>query len=215
MFCHAYFLWNDARPVAPMLEVVAILLNTKDEKAHRFECIGRGLPRILARRVRVLVLREATVSIRTSICEPGPRHVTVEGSEGSRQQRKEQERAQVSQVQPSERVRSKQEKLCKDEMRQHGERRSDRTGDWISVVARENSRDSGWNRFVCCSDCVRSFLLVRVETLQVLCGSECSKGERQVPCVNPRMAKTCEVLVAVSENDMSHDAFFPCCGEGT
>ena len=34
-------------------------------------------------------------------------------------------------------------------------------------------------------------------------------------CVNPRMAKTCEVLVAVSENDMSHDVFFPCYGEGT
>ena len=26
---------------------------------------------------------------------------------------------------------------------------------------------------------------------------------------NPRMAETCEVLVAVSESDMSHDVFFP------
>ena len=34
-------------------------------------------------------------------------------------------------------------------------------------------------------------------------------------CVNPRMAETCEVLVAVSESDMSHDAFFLCYGEGT
>ena len=32
------------------------------------------------------------------------------------------------------------------------------------------------------------------------------------------MAETCEVsvaLVAVSESDMSHDVFFPCCDEGT
>ena len=32
---------------------------------------------------------------------------------------------------------------------------------------------------------------------------------------NPRMAETCEVLVAVSESDMSHDVFFPCHDEGT
>ena len=32
---------------------------------------------------------------------------------------------------------------------------------------------------------------------------------------NPRMAETCEVLVAVSENDMSHDVIFPCYDEGT
>ena len=68
--------------------------------------------------------------------EAGPRHVTVEGSESSRQQRKEQERAQgLSQVQPSERVRSKQEKLSRDEMCRHGERRFECTKDWISVVA--------------------------------------------------------------------------------
>ena len=66
-------------------------------------------------------------------------------------------------------------------MRRHGERRSECAGDRISVVAREKSRDSGWNRLVCCSDCVRSFSLVRNEKLQVLCGSECSKGERQAP----------------------------------
>ena len=70
--------------------------------------------------------------------------------------------------------RSKQEKLGRDEMRRHGERRSECAGDRISVVVREKSRDSGWNRFVCCSDCVRSFSLVRDEKLQVLYGSECS-----------------------------------------
>ena len=156
-----------------------------------------------------------------------PRHVTVEGSEGSRQQRKEQERVQVSRVrqvwsgceiQRSKRVRSKQEKLGRDEMHRHGERRSECAGDWSSVVAREKSQDSGWNRFVCCSDCVRSVSLVRNEKLQVLCGSECSKGKlRGVSFwyLNPRMAETCEVLVAVSESDMSQDVFFPCHDEGT
>ena len=54
------------------------------------------------------------------------------------------------------------------------------------------SRDLGWDRFVCCSDCVRSFLLVRNEKLQVLRGSECSKGERQGP--------RCVILVRESEN---------------
>ena len=34
-------------------------------------------------------------------------------------------------------------------------------------------------------------------------------------CVNPRMAETCEVLMAVSESDMSHNVFFPCHDEGT
>ena len=32
---------------------------------------------------------------------------------------------------------------------------------------------------------------------------------------NPRMAETCEVLVAVSESHMSHDVLFPCHDEGT
>ena len=156
---------------------------------HRFECIGRGCLyeriqrcfvgfwRQTGFRVRVLVLREATASIRMSQDEAGPRHVTVEGC---RQQRKEQERAQVlSQVQPSERTRSKQQRLGRDEMRRHGERRSEYAGDWSSVVAREKSRDSGWNRFVCCSDCLRSFSLVRNE--KVTSGSEHSKCERQAP----------------------------------
>ena len=51
--CHAHFLWNDARLVFPMLEVLAILLDPKDtggqsgcwvhrNDKHRFECIGRG-----------------------------------------------------------------------------------------------------------------------------------------------------------------------------
>ena len=58
--------------------------------------------------------------------EAGPRDVTVKGSEGSQQQRKEQERVQLlSQVQRSERVRSKQEKIDRDEMRRNGVCRSE------------------------------------------------------------------------------------------
>ena len=34
MFCHAYFLWNDARLVVLMLEVLATLLDTKDAGVH-------------------------------------------------------------------------------------------------------------------------------------------------------------------------------------
>ena len=61
-----------------------------------------------------------------------------------------------------------------------------------AVLLLKQSRDSGWNRFVCCSDCVRLFSLVLNEKLQVLCGSECSKGEGRAP--------KCVVLVRESEN---------------
>ena len=145
-------------------------------------------------KVRVLVLREATVRMSQETDEP--RHGTVE------KQRMEQERVQVlsrvrqlwsgCEIQRSKRVRSKQEKLGRNEMRRLGERRSECAGDWSSVVAREKSQDSGWNQFACCSDCVRSFSLIRNEKLQVLCGSECSKGERQV--------QRCVILVRGSEN---------------
>ena len=113
-------------------------------------------------RVRVLVLREATVSIRTSQETEEPRHGTVEGFEEKQKQRKEQERVQVlsrarqvwsgCEIQRSKRVRSKQEKLGRDvgrdEMRRHGERRSECAGDWSSVVTLQQPQDSGWNRFV-------------------------------------------------------------------
>ena len=135
-----------------------------------------------------------TANIGMSQDAEGPRHVTVEGEgfEDGRHQRKEQEKAQVqvSQVrqvwsghefQRSERVRSKQETLGRDEMRRHGESRCDCAGDWSSVVARKKSRNSEWNRIVCRGDCVRSFAS---EKLQVLFGCECSKGGRQTPrCV--------------------------------
>ena len=40
MFCHAYSLWNDARLVVRMLEVLAILLDPKDPGANLdAECI--------------------------------------------------------------------------------------------------------------------------------------------------------------------------------
>ena len=151
--------------------------------------------------------------------EAGPRHVTVEGSEGSRQQRNEQESGPVlPQVQRSERVRSNQEKLGRDEMRRHGERRSECAGDRISVVAREKSRDSGWNRFVCCSDCVRSFSMVRNEKFCIDLSARKVKDKlRSVSFwyANPRMEKTCEVVVAVSQRAtgvmMCHDESTQAC----
>ena len=157
----------------------------------RIQRCFQGLWRETGFRVRVLVLREATVSIRMSQDEAGPRHVTVEGSEGSRQQRNEQESGQVlSQVQRNDRVRSKQEKLRRDEMRRHGERRSEFVGDWSSVVAREIV-----TRFMLESIRVLQRLCFRWfanEKLQVLCGSECLKGERQAP--------RCVILVRESKN---------------
>ena len=88
-------------------------------------------------------------------------------------------------IQRSKRVRSKQEKLGRNEMRRHGECRFECAGDWSSVVAREKSRHSGWNQFVnqfvYCIDCVCSSSLVRNEKLQAMYESECSKGERQAP----------------------------------
>ena len=101
-------------------------------------------------RVRVLVLREATVSHRK---QRNHDMGQSKGSKKSKKQRKEQERVQVlsrvrqvwsgCEIQRSKRVRSKQEKLGRDETRQHGERRSECVGDWSSVAAREKSQDSG------------------------------------------------------------------------
>ena len=151
-------------------------------------------------RVRVLVLREASEHSMSQETEE-PRHGTVEGFE--EKQRKEQERVQVlsrvrqvwsgCEIQRCGRVRSKHEKLGGSEMRRHGERRSERALEIGAVLLlREKSQDLGWNRFVCCSDCVRSSSLVRNEKLQAMYGSECSKGERQVP--------RCAILVRGSEN---------------
>ena len=80
-------------------------------------------------RVRVLVLRERVMpNIRMSQDADCPQHGTVEGFEDGRQQRKEREKAQVQmsrvrqvwlghECQGSERVRSKQESLGRDDIR--------------------------------------------------------------------------------------------------
>ena len=64
------------------------------------------------------------------------------------------------------------------------------------VVAREKSRVSEWNRIVCRGDGVR---FARCEKLQVLFGSECSKGDRQAP--------RCVILVRESENGRDVHSF--------
>ena len=100
MFCHAYSLWNDARLVVLMLEVLTILLDTKEGGVNLDAgCIGmtsvdlnaldadviqrcfREFWKKQGLRVRMLVLREATVSIRMSQETEEPRHGTVEGFE--------------------------------------------------------------------------------------------------------------------------------------
>ena len=98
--------------------------------------------------------------------------------------------------QGSERVRSKQESLGRDDIRRHGESRPEYAGDWISVVAREKSQVSEWNRIVCRGDGVR---FAWCEKLQVLFGSECSKGDRQAP--------RCVTLVRESEHGTDLHSF--------
>ena len=70
---------------AGCIEMTRIDLDALDGCLHeRIQRCFEGFWRETGIRVRVLVLREATVSIRMSQDEAGPRHVTVEGSEGSR-----------------------------------------------------------------------------------------------------------------------------------
>ena len=206
MFCHAYSLWDAARLVVLMLDVLAILLDTKDAEVNLDAgCIEMTSVDLNALDVDVILKRSSKGASESSgrnrdsefvYCYYEERQRAFEchrkrrnhdmglfkGSKKSKSKRKEQERVQglsrVRQVwsgceiQRSERVRSKQEKLGRSEMR-HGERRSECAGDWSSVVAREKSQDSGWHRFV-------------------HCGTECSKGERQAP--------RCVILVRGSEN---------------
>ena len=63
-------------------------------------------------------------------------------------------------------------------------------------VAREKSRFSEWNRIVCRGDGVR---FAWFEKLQVLFGSECSKGDRQAP--------RCVILSRESENGRDVHSF--------
>ena len=161
---------SDARLM--MTVVLAVLLDTHDLVAEAvwessLEGAFRKFWREQGLRNRLLVLRE-TENIRISQDAEGPRHVTGEGFEDDRQRRKEQETAQVPtsqvrqgwsghEIQRNERVHIKRERLGRDGMRRRGECRFECAADRSSVVAREKSRDSEWNRIACCSDCVRSF----------------------------------------------------------
>ena len=154
--------------------------------------------------------------------EPGPRHVTVEGSEGSRQQRKEQERElecchkciQASGFEASKR--SLAEMRCVDTVN------VDPTALEIgSVLLLERNHEIQVGIDSCAAATVFAhfcwFATKSCKSCVDLSARKVKGKLRGVSfwCVNPRMAKTCEVLVAVSENDMSHHAFFPCYGEGT
>ena len=126
----------------------------------------------------------------------GQRCETVEGFKDGRQQ-------------------SKQEEVGR--RRRRGECQSKCDGDWISAVAREKPRDSEWNRITCCDGCVRFASCVELQVLLDLSARKVNGKLRDVLfwCVKPGMAETCKVTMAVSEtNEMSHDAFFPCCDVG-
>ena len=99
-------------------------------------------------------------------------------------------------------------------MRRHGERRSECAGDRIN-----REIQVGINS---CAAATVSAHFCRFVTKS--CRSCVDLSARKVKAMlrgvsfwyaNPRMAETCEVLVSVSENDMSHDVIFPCYDEGT
>ena len=244
--------WNDARLVVLMLEVLAILLDTKDVEVNLdagcikmtnvdlnaldvgcdlFEIIQRRFREFWKKqglRVRVLVLREATVSIRMSQETEEPRHGTVEGFE--EKQRKEQGRVQVlsrvrqvwsgCEIQRSKRDRSKQEKLGRNEM-VNVDLNALEIGA-VLLLARNHKIQVGID------SCAAVTVFVHFRWFETKSCKSCKdlsarkvKGKlRGVSFwyAGLEMAETCEVLaalVAVSENDMSHDVFFPCYDKST
>ena len=91
----------------------------------------------------------------------------------------------------------------------------------VLLLAR-NHKISGWTRFDSCAAVIvfvhfRWFAKKSCKSCMDLSARKVKGKLRGVSfwCANPRMAETCEVLVAVSESDMSHDVFFPCHDEGT
>ena len=83
----------------------------------------------------------------------------------------------VHEFQRSERVRSKQERLGRDEMRRHGKCRSECAGDRSSVIAREKSRDPVRNRIEETSiDSVRSFDDEKLQTNRKASTEMCHSG---------------------------------------
>ena len=107
-------------------------------------------------------------------------------------------------------------------MRRHGECRSECAGHWIrSVLLHERNRDIQIGINSCAAVTVfvhfRRFVTKSCKSCMDLSARKVKGKLRGVSFwfVNPRMAETCEVLMAVSEGDMSHDVFFPCHDEGT
>ena len=200
----------------------------KNDK-RRFECIGRrrDLFKIIqgcfrefwkkqGLRVRVLVLREVTVSIRMSQETEEPRHGTVEGFEEKQrmEQVRERERVQVlsrvRQVWRSKRVRSKQEKPGRSEIGA------------VLLLARSHKIQVGID------SCTAVIVFVHLrwfetKSCEPSLGLSARKVKGKFRCVpfwfaGLKMAETCEVLVvlvAVLESDINHDVFYPRDNEDT
>ena len=189
-----------SRLVVLMMVVLVFTLDTNDVVAEARDEMdanmivmdSKVLPRVLeGARTQSSCAERVMANIRMSQEAKEPRHGTAEGFGDGRQQ-------------------SKQEKLGTDEMRRHGERRFECTGDWISVVARKKSRDS---------EGIESRVAVAVFDLPgVKCRRSClDLSARKVNgklrdvsfwYANPRMAETCKVSTAVSEtSDMRYDVF--------
>ena len=152
--------------------------------------------------------------------EPGPQHVTVQRSEGSRQQRSKRELKcchKCSQAKVFEASkRSLAEMRCVDMV--NVDPIAQEVG---SVLLLERNHEIQVGIDSCAAVIVFAhfcwFVTKSCKSCVDLSARKVNGELRGVSlwCVNPRMAKTCEVLVAVLENDVSHDALFFCYGEGT
>ena len=166
-------------------------------------------------RVRVLVLR-GTENVRMPQETEEPRHGTVEGVRGCSTTTEGAAQVQMSRVrqvwsgceiQRSECVRSKQEKLGRDEMN---------ALEIGSVLLLERNHEIQVGIDSCAAVTVfvhfRCFVTKSCKSCTDLSARKVKGKLRGVSFwyANPRMAETCEVLMAVSESDMSHDVFFPC-----
>ena len=148
------------------------------------------------------------MNLRISQETEGARQGTVERFEDRPQHRNEQKRVQVQmpQVRQSERIRSKQERLGRHEIRRHGAVLN-ALEDWSSAVAREELRDSECHRLACCGHCssrmvADDFPMLQTLQIQQDGGSERLKSERQDP--------RCVMLVRESENGRDVQSFDGC-----
>ena len=117
----------------------------------------------------------------------------------------------LSQVQPSERIRSKQQRLGRDEM-VNVNLHSLEIG---SVLLLERNHEIRVGIDSRAAATVFAHFRWFVTKSYKSCVDLSARKVKDKRYANPRMAETCEVVVAVSESDMSHDVLFLCHDEGT